>query len=129
MVHEDIFLEIHRSTGDENQKDVLEEILFSAINPSEKSPKKICRESLPSFAEETPTDKMPTCSSHERTDTVASIIIQDSLVPETVSIIPETLPSVSTSSTHSSCEEAGPSERGRLDNTNDSFEAFLDEII
>ena len=106
--------------------EVLKEVLFSAINESEKSPKKLCPERIPSFAEDTPTDKMP-CS-HQASDNVPSVIIPDSLVPETISLVPETIRTMSTSSTHSGNEESEPRER-RLSKPSDSFDAFLDEMI
>ena len=102
----------------------MREVLFSAIKDSEKSPKKLCPERIiSSFAEDTPADKLP----HQRSDSVATVIIPDSFVPETVSLVPETIRTVS--SIHSSCEEPEPRETRRLERSSDSFEAFLDEIM
>ncbi|CAB3981260.1 Hypothetical predicted protein [Paramuricea clavata] len=112
-----------RSTVDQ-VGDVLKEVLFSAINKSGKSPKKLCPERIHSFAEDTPVDRLP-CY-HQRSDSVTSVIIPDSLVTETVSLIPETIRAVSTSSIHLSYEKPEPRDR-RL--ASDSFEAFLDEVM
>lgn len=113
-----LFSASHRSTVDQ-VGDVLKEVLFSAINKSGKSPKKLCPERIHSFAEDTPVDRLH-CY-HQRSDPVTSVIIPDSLVTETVSLIPETI-----RATSSSYEKPEPRDR-RL--ASDSFEAFLDEVM
>ncbi|XP_028391391.1 uncharacterized protein LOC114516188 [Dendronephthya gigantea] len=109
--------------------EILKETLFSAINQSGNAHKKLCPERIPSFAEETPSDKLS--GSDQGNDLVIdhTIVIPSSLVPETVTFVPETIRSVSTSSSHASCEERVEETRGRGRFEVDSFEAFLDEVI
>ena len=69
------------------------------------------------------------CSNQTSSSSVPSVIIPDSLlVPETISLVPETVRTVSATSTHSSSEEPELPER-RVHKASDSFDAFLDEII
>ena len=98
---------------------MFKEALFSDIKG--KLCRKVCHESiLPSFSEDTPMQKLP----HHMGVPVTSIVIPDSLVRETISVVPETIRTVSTTLTH---EEQETKERSQRNS--DSFEAFLNEMI
>ena len=108
------------ATDKKQEDDVFKEALFSAIKG--KLCRKVCDESMvPSFSEDTPTHKL----SRHMGVPVTSIVIPDSLVRETVSVVPDTTRTVSTTLTH---EEQETKER-RSHRNSDSFEAFLDEMI
>jgi hypothetical protein len=102
---------------DKNQEAVLKKVRAN----KGKLCTKVCHEKIsPSFAESTATDK----SCHQTTDPVTSVIIPDFLVHETISVVPETIPSLSTTS----IREETTKERRSQKNSN-SFEAFLNEVI
>lgn len=97
----------------------MEELIFGGRSDESSSCKRICSKSFPSFAEETPTDKMPSTKDN---DSAISPVIPDSLVPETVSVIFETVESDEESSSRN--EGASGVEENET-----SFQDFLDELI
>ena len=74
------------------RNDILEELIFGREEGDGKRHKKLRTERLPSFAEETPPEKL--ARKLEEDACADTVIIPDSLVPETVTVIPESIESV-----------------------------------
>ena len=86
--------------------------------------KKVCSERLCSFAEETPPEKMSKDDCEQVT-----VIIPDSLVPETVSLVPETEQSELESASRETLRENSGHEERTTVNQYQSFEDLLDELM